>query len=152
MSRAGWYRDLQVGDRVVLTEEGKGLQGRARTLFGVVKAIHQNFIRVQRDGVKEASWYHPDFWERRENEDAPMEEGIVLKNQLVNAFIQGVEWWEWTVGVGRGKLGPKDRQSAREVALIRLREGTFGVDELTKVSVDDGDFDFGGCEEEMGKK
>ena len=53
------------------------------------------------------------------------EEEIELKNQLVNAFIQGVEWWEWAVGDG-GKLGPKNMQTAREVALTRLREGSLG--------------------------
>ena len=71
------------------------------------------------------------------------EEEMVLKNQLVNAFIQGAEWWEWAVGDG-GKLGPKNTQTARAVALTRLREGTLGVDELTKVSLEHGDF--GGCE------
>ena len=143
----GLYRDLRIGDRVVLTEEGskQGLQGRARTPFGVVVWVdpQRHLIKVRRDGIKGSGWYSPDFWECREDKTMSGEEEIVLNNQLVNAFIQGVEWWEWAIGDG-GKLGPKNTQTARESALIRLREGTLGVDELTKVSIEHGDF--GGCE------
>ena len=92
----GLYRDLRVGDRVALTEEGcrQGLQGRARTPFGVVVLAdpQRYLIKVRRDGIKGAGWYSPDFWERREDSAKFREEGVALKNQLVNAFVQGAQW------------------------------------------------------------
>ena len=137
----GLYRDLQVGDWVALTEEGcrQGMQGRARTSFGVVVWVNsqRHLIKVRRDGIKGSGWYSPDFWERREDKTVSGEEEIVLKNQLVNAFIQGAKWMA-------GPHPPPTPGWINDEALRRLREGTLGVDELTKVSIEHGDF--GGCE------
>ena len=66
-----------------------------------------------------------------------VEEEIALKNLLVNAFVQGAKWM----------AGPHPSPTPGWIgdeAERRFREGSLGVDELTKVSIEHGDF--GGCE------
>ena len=65
------------------------------------------------------------------------EEELALKNLLVNAFVQGAKWMA-------GPHPPPTPGWINDEALRRLREGTLGVDELTKASIEHGDF--GGCE------
>ena len=92
---------------------------------------------MRRDGIKGAGWYSPGFWERREDETKPKEEEVALKNQLVNAFVQGARWM-----IGADGLFPMriSKDCIVDEAKRRLREGTLGVDELTAVSIDDADF------------
>lgn len=65
------------------------------------------------------------------------EEEIALKNLLVNAFVQGAKWMA-------GPHPPPTPGWIGDEALRRLRDGSLGVDELTKVSIEHGDFGLGG--------
>lgn len=61
---------FRVGQRVQLSEEGieRGFQGRAKSKRGRIVALREYgggilySLKVQRDGLKTAGWYHENFW------------------------------------------------------------------------------------------
>lgn len=56
------------GDRVALNPEGiaTGLQGRARTHYGIVTGYKdtEKAVSVVKDGTIYSYWYHVDFWQK----------------------------------------------------------------------------------------
>lgn len=59
---------MGIGTKVTMTQEGYKQFPITKSRTGVVKGINDaGFMKVKRDNlVKNASWYHPDFWMPKE--------------------------------------------------------------------------------------
>jgi len=58
---------FRVGQKVRMSDSAikQGFQGRAKSTTGVVTATNPTRLRVKvrRDGIKTANWYHVRFWQ-----------------------------------------------------------------------------------------
>jgi len=57
-------------------------------------------------------------------------ENMELRKQLIVAFVQGAQWWEFRQT--RGTMWASDRNLAEAEAMLRQRNGTLGVVRATE--------------------